>query len=142
MKSDYEVVTMDPMERQMWRHPLTGIVTVVFGCSIAAGLIYTFAFTDTSKETLEHALQSLSVIASLGLILAFIRRHEAKAIQPRWIRAFVWISVITAYVGFTVLFIAFPANRDPLVRLPIAIKLGSLGILPLLAWRLLKDKNS
>lgn len=142
MKNDYEVVSMEPIERQIWRHPLTSIATLLFSCAIAAALIYTFAFTDNSKEILEHASKSLVVIASLGLFLAFVKKREAKGILPRWLRATVWTFIIIVYIGLVALFFAFPNHRDSFMRLSLSIKLGSLGILPVLAWRLLRDKSS
>lgn len=140
MKTDYEIVTMDATERQMWRYPFTSILTVLLGCSLAFGLIYTFAFSDTTRDVLDHAFVSLATFSVLGLLLALAKKKEEKTILPRWARRLVWLGIIACYIAVAAWLVTTPG--DPVRHFWLSLKLGTLGILPFFAWRLLKDKDA
>jgi hypothetical protein len=143
MKSDYEIWTMDPIQRQLWRSPVTTILAFGLGIGILGALIYTFVFSDTWRERLEHAAISLTLLVWMALLLAFVKKKEDKRLFPAWLRRSVWLSIVLVYVGGFVLAI-WPMGRssgDPFQRLQFSLRLGFAAPIPFLAWRLLRDKK-
>jgi hypothetical protein len=144
MKSDYEIWTMNPMQRQLWRSPVTTVLTFALGMGVLGALIYTFVFADTWQERLEHAGISLTVWVWLALLLAFMKRKEDRKLFPVWIRRAVWLSIVVIYAGCLLLAV-WPtrhSSADPVQRLQFSLRIGLAAPIPFLAWRLLRDKDA
>jgi peptidoglycan/LPS O-acetylase OafA/YrhL len=130
-------------QEEFREHPLTVILTVVFACVCAFGLIYIFAFSDTSEERWQHFYKVFAIAAFFGACLAVAKKREDKAPLSLGIRRAIWASILVAYVVAAIAI--FTMGFSPFNRVTDTIRLlcylGSVAPVPVIAWRLLKTKR-
>ena len=77
--------------------PLTVVLTFLLSTVCALGLIYIFAFSDTSEERWQHFYLVFAIAAFLGACLAVAKKKEDKIPLPLGIRRAIWTSILVAY---------------------------------------------
>jgi hypothetical protein len=123
--------------------PLTVVLTFLLSTVCALGLIYIFAFSDTSEERWQHFYLVFAIAAFLGACLAVAKKKEDKRPLPLGIRRAIWTSILVAYAIAVIAILKM--GFSPFSRVTDTVRLlcylGSVAPVPVVAWRLLKSNE-
>ena len=124
-------------------HPLTFVLTLLFACVCAFGLIYIFAFSDNGEDRWQHLYVVLPVAALVGTGLAFARKREGQGPLSIKVRRFIWGSILISYALAFLLILRL--GLSPFSRFSDTLRLfcylGSLAPLAFAAWSLIHDSG-
>jgi hypothetical protein len=128
------------LEEEFRQHPLTFVLTLVFACVCALGLIYIFAFSDTSEQRWQHFFIVFALAAFVGSCLAFAKKKEDRGPFPLIVRRWVWGSVLICY-AFAAVFV-LKLGASPFARFTDTLRLlcylGNGAPFVYVAWRLFR----
>lgn len=128
-------------EEEIRQHPLTFVLTSVFACVCAFGLIYIFAFSDTSEERWQHFCVVFALAAFFGSCLAFAKKREDRGLLSLRVRRAIWGSILISY-ALALMFI-LKLGASPFARTVDTIRLlcylGSTAPLAYMAWQLFRS---
>ena len=131
------------LEEEIRAHPLTFVLTLVFSGICALGLIYIFAFSDTSDERWQHFYLVFAAAALVGTSLAFAKRREDRGPLSIRTRRVIWGVVLAGYLGAVALILRFGAS--PFARFTDTLRLlcylGGLSPLAFVAWKLFRTNE-
>jgi hypothetical protein len=142
MKSDFEINSMDPLERQLWRFPLTTIFTLGVGVSVAGAVIWIWGISSAGEERRYATQVSLLVVAVLTNLLVLARTIEQRSLLPRGFRRllyFIPVALFAGYLGFIV-WILFADQGVGVIRMASGLMYTAPAIY--LGWKLARDKTA
>ena len=131
------------VDEEVRAHPLTFVLTFFFALICSLGLIYIFAFSDTSEERWQHFYLVFALAAFSGTLLAFAKRREGRGPLSIRVRRIVWGFALVCYaaVGAAILWL----GSSPFARFTDTLRLlcylGGVSPLAFVAWRLLRSNG-
>lgn len=128
---------------EIQQHPLTFVLTLVFACVCAFGLIYIFAFSDTTEDRWRHFYLVFALASFSGTCLAFAKKREDRGPLSFTVRRMIWGSILICYL----LALAFilKLGASPFARFTDTLRLlcylGSTSPLAFAAWQLFRSRE-
>jgi len=125
--------------------PLTTVLTHLFGGACAAGMIYVFAFSDSTEERWQHFYVVLAIVAFLGACLALAKRREDRSPIALSFRRCVWIAVLVLYLipAIAMVWIGWlrVGHLGYVALICVSLVFYLIGFAPRRIWRLLKTQK-
>jgi hypothetical protein len=121
--------------------PYTCISGVVASMAIVGGLVYTFVYADNYEDRIHHGWESALGIILLWAVFFLFYFLENNRPLPIAARRLAWLGILILY-GSGIVLCAF-ASADSSIGsgLYLALRLGVILPVALLAWQFIRKKN-
>jgi len=123
--------------------PLSFVLALIFVGVSALGVIYIFAFSDTSEDRWQHFSVVFPLAAVVGTCLAFAKKREDQRSLSLRTRRFIWGVILGGYaVAFMII---LGLGLSPFSRFSEMLRLfcylGTLAPLAFVAWSLFQNSK-
>ncbi|MBL9208065.1 MAG: hypothetical protein JNN01_23470 [Opitutaceae bacterium] len=123
--------------------PLTVALAILLGVVYGFGLIWIFAFADSTAERWNHAAWVAALASVLAVLLGWAKRREDRGLLPLAARRAVWLSVLIGYGAAIVVVIQL--GLSPFTRFLDSVRvlcyLGAVAPAVWFAWHCLRTEK-